>query len=77
MTISNAATNLIDALLPEWHLLLQSWSASGNQSAAAQEALLLDGGSQVLKHYCEGAAADQVLSTPKGCRSTGDLVWNN
>ena len=76
MAISSAATNLLGAFLPEWHLLLQSWSASGHLSAAAQEALLLGGGSQVLKHYCEAAAADEVLSTPKGCRSTGGFVWN-
>ena len=43
MAISSAATNLLGALLPEWHLLLQEWSTSGRLTAAAQEALLLDG----------------------------------
>ena len=43
MAISNAATNLLSALLPEWHLLLQEWSASGRLTTAAQEALLLNG----------------------------------
>lgn len=52
MAISSTATNLLGALLPEWHLLPQGWSASGRLTSAAQEALLLDGGSQVLKHYC-------------------------
>ena len=71
-----SAGKILNSLLPEWHKLLQGWSASGHLSAAAQEALLLGGGSQVLKHYCEAAAADEVLSTPKGCRSTGGFVWN-
>ena len=43
MAISNAATNLLSALLPEWHLLLQGWSADGRLTTAAQEALLLNG----------------------------------
>ena len=49
MAISSAATNLLGALLPEWHLLLQGWSASGRLTAAAREALLLDGEPQALK----------------------------
>jgi len=48
MAISSAATNLLGALLPEWHLLLQGWSASGRLTAAAQEALVLDGEPQAL-----------------------------
>ncbi|MCT0216791.1 cadherin repeat domain-containing protein [Synechococcus sp. CS-1330] len=43
MAISSAATNLLGALLPEWHLLLQGWSANGRLTAAAKEALLLNG----------------------------------
>jgi hypothetical protein len=38
-----AAETLLNGLLPEWHLLLQSWSASGRLTTAAQEALLLNG----------------------------------
>ena len=37
MAISNAATNVLGALLPEWHPLLQEWSASGRLTAAAQD----------------------------------------
>ena len=48
MAISSAATNLLGALLPEWHLLLQGWSADGRLTAAAQEALILNGEPQAL-----------------------------
>jgi hypothetical protein len=34
---------ILSTLLPEWHLLLQGWSADGSLVAAAQEALLLQG----------------------------------
>ena len=49
MAITSAATNLLGALLPEWHLLLQEWSACGRLTAAAQEALLLNGEPQALQ----------------------------
>jgi hypothetical protein len=42
-------SELLTALLPDWHLLLQDWSASGRLTAAAQEALLLNGEPQALK----------------------------
>jgi hypothetical protein len=42
-------SELLTALLPDWHLLLQGWSASGRLTAAAQEALLLNGEPQALK----------------------------
>ena len=42
MATSSSAADLLGAFLPEWHLLLQSWSASGRLTAAAQEALVLD-----------------------------------
>ena len=48
MAISSSATNLLSALLPVWHLLLQEWSASGRLTSAAQEALLLNGQPQAL-----------------------------
>jgi hypothetical protein len=37
----NTADELLTSLLPEWHLLLQGWSADGSLVAAAQEALML------------------------------------
>ena len=51
-------SELLTALLPDWHLLLQDWSASGRLTAAAQEALLLNGEPQALKelvaHWSSG-----------------------
>ena len=40
---------ILDELLPSWYRELQSWSLSGRLSAAAQEALQLDGEPQALK----------------------------
>ena len=48
MAFSSDASNLLGALLPEWHLLLQGWSADGRLTAAAKEALLLSGEPQAL-----------------------------
>ena len=59
MAISSAATNLLGALLPECHLLLQEWSASGRLSAAAQEALLLVGEHEPLKELVDQWAAGE------------------
>ncbi|QVL52271.1 MAG: hypothetical protein KFB97_12615 [Cyanobium sp. M30B3] len=42
------ATDRLATLLPDWHLLLQRWAADGRLSAAAQEALLLDGEPELL-----------------------------
>jgi hypothetical protein len=42
-------SELLTALIPDWHLLLQGWSASGRLTAAAEEALLLNGEPQALK----------------------------
>ena len=39
----NTADEILTSLLPEWHKLLQGWSADGSLVAAAQEALLLQG----------------------------------
>ncbi len=39
----STAESVLASLLPEWHLLLQGWSASGRLSTAAREALLLSG----------------------------------
>jgi hypothetical protein len=45
----NTADELLTSLLPEWHLLLQGWSADGRLTAAAQEALLLEGTPETLQ----------------------------
>jgi hypothetical protein len=37
----STADELLTSLLPEWHLLLQGWSADGSLVAAAQEALMI------------------------------------
>jgi predicted SprT family Zn-dependent metalloprotease len=65
MTISNAATNLLGALLPEWHLLLQEWSASGRLTAAALEALLLDGEPQALQDLVNQWSTRNFQSIPE------------
>ena len=64
MTISSAATNLLGALLPEWHLLLQEWSASGRLTAAAQEALLLSGEPKALTDLTDQWAAGEFGGLP-------------
>ncbi len=48
MAITSTPSDLLTALLPEWQLLLQQWSSSGRLTAAAQEALLLNGKPQAL-----------------------------
>ena len=64
MAISSAATNLLDALLSEWHLLLQSWSASGRLTSAAQEALLLNGEPGALTELTNQWAAGDFGALP-------------
>jgi Ca2+-binding RTX toxin-like protein len=64
MAISSAATNLLGTLLPEWHLLLQEWSASGRLTAAAREALLLDGEPQALKDLVSQLSAGEFGGMP-------------
>ena len=64
MAISSPATNLLGALLPEWHLLLQQWSLDGRLSAAAQEALLLDGEPALLKELTDQWAAGYFSGLP-------------
>jgi len=64
MAISNAATNLLSALLPEWHLLLQEWSASGRLTTAAQEALLLNGEPGALSDLTNQWAAGDFGALP-------------
>jgi hypothetical protein len=64
MAISSAATNLLGALLPEWHLLLQEWSADGRLTAAAQEALLLNGEPQALSDLTNQWAAGEFGTLP-------------
>jgi hypothetical protein len=43
----------LDLYIADWHLLLQGWSADGRLSAAAQEALLLDGEPSLLTALIE------------------------
>ncbi|MCP9879864.1 hypothetical protein KBY74_08310, partial [Cyanobium sp. A1C-AMD] len=64
MAISSAATNLLGPLLPEWHLLLQSWSASGRLTAAAREALLLSGEPKALTDLTDQWAAGEFGGLP-------------
>jgi hypothetical protein len=64
MAISSAATSLLDALVPEWHMLLRGWSADGRLTAAAQEALLLNGEPQALSDLTNQWAAGEFGTLP-------------
>jgi hypothetical protein len=64
MAISSAATNLLGDLLPEWHLLLQGWSANGRLTAAAKEALLLNGEPQALTDLTAQWSAGEFAGLP-------------
>ena len=64
MAITSAATSLLGALLPEWHLLLQEWSASSRLTAAAPEALLLNGEPKALTELTNQWAAGDFGALP-------------
>ena len=64
MAIFTAATTLLGALLPEWHLLLQGWSLDGSLSVAAKEALLLNGEPQGLKDLVMQWATGEYSAIP-------------
>ena len=57
-------SELLTALLPDWHLLLQDWSASGRLMAAAQEALLLNGEPQALEELVAQWSAGDFSGLP-------------
>jgi Ca2+-binding RTX toxin-like protein len=59
-----SADSLLAALLPEWHLLLQGWSPSGRLTAAAQEALLLNGEPGALTDLTNQWAAGEFGALP-------------
>jgi hypothetical protein len=58
------ADSLLASLLPEWHLLLQGWSADGRLTAAAQEALLLPGEPPALTDLITQWSAGQFTALP-------------
>jgi hypothetical protein len=74
-------SNLLTALLADWQLLLQRWSSSGRFTAAAQEALLLDGVPQALKELVaqwsaggfKGIPPIVLLQAGQFCRKGGEL----
>jgi hypothetical protein len=57
-------SELLTALLPDWHLLLQDWSASDRLTAAAKEALLLNGEPQALKELVAQWSAGDFSGLP-------------
>ena len=57
-------SELLTALIPDWHLLLQGWSASGRLTAAAEEALLLNGEPQALKELVTRWSAGDFSGLP-------------
>ena len=55
---------LLTALLADWQLLLQGWASSGRLTAAAQEALLLNGVPQALKELVAQWSAGVFTGIP-------------
>lgn len=64
MTVSYPQ-DLLASRLPQWHLLLQEWSASGRLTAAAQEALLLNGEPQALTDLTNQWSAGDFQAVPE------------
>ena len=60
----NTADEILTSLLPEWHKLLQGWSADGSLVAAAQEALTLEGEPTVLRDLVTRWAAGDFTGLP-------------
>lgn len=58
------ANDRLASLLPEWHLLLKGWSADGRLTAAAHEALLLDGEPKALTDLTKQWAASVFSALP-------------
>lgn len=63
MTVKTA-DDVLSALLPGWRGLLQDWSASGQLTAAAQEALLLKNVPESLQQLVAQWASGNFLSLP-------------
>ena len=55
---------LLESLLPQWHSLLQGWSADGSLTSAAQESLLLNGTPQPLTDLVTQWSAGDFSSLP-------------
>ena len=55
---------ILRKLLPEWHLLLKKWAASGRLTAAALEALLLNGQPKALTELTNQWAAGEFSALP-------------
>lgn len=69
-----AANDLLDALLHDWRHLLQGWSADGRLTAAAQEALMLDGEHKALTDLVgQWATGDFSAIPPIVLLSSGDI----
>jgi uncharacterized delta-60 repeat protein len=56
--------NTLKSLLPNWYALLQGWALDGSLTAAAQEALLLDGEPKALKNLVSQWAAGDYSGLP-------------
>jgi hypothetical protein len=58
------SSSLLADLLPEWHLVLQGWSADGRLTAAAQRALLLNREPEALTRLIHQWAAGEFGALP-------------
>jgi len=56
--------NTLMSVLPNWYALLQGWALDGSLTAAAQEALLLDGEPKALKNLVSQWAAGDYSGLP-------------
>ena len=66
--------DLLVALLPQWHALLQEWSSSGRLTSAAQEALLLNGKPQALTDLLTQWSSGDFRNIPEiVLLSSGDI----
>jgi hypothetical protein len=60
----NTADEILDSVLPEWHKLLERWAADGSLVAAAQDALMLPGEPEALKHLVAQWSAGDFSGIP-------------
>lgn len=66
-------TSTLSNLVNDWHLLLQGWAADGRLSAAAQEALLLEGEPELLTELVTQWSAGNFSALPPHHAATRQL----
>jgi HEAT repeat protein len=59
--------NTLKTLLPDWYALLQGWALDGSLSAAAQEALMLEGTPDALQDLVNLLGAGNSAESHRSC----------